>query len=137
MALLLHLKYAYCDVKYKLLKTYCMSLYGCVLWDLGSKSMSDFYVTWRKSIRKLLPLRTHSKYLPLLCDDLPIDVQLFKRLNKFLNKALCNSNICIKICVDLAINGSGSSVSESINVISQSMYCNRNLLYALPSFFQQ
>ena len=64
-------KDAYCDVKYKLLKTYCMSLYGCVLWNLGSKCMSDFYVTWRKSIRKLLrlPLRTHSKYLPLICDD--------------------------------------------------------------------
>ena len=67
-------KDAYCDVKYKLIKTYCMSLYGCVLWNLGSKSMSDFYVTWRKTIRKLLrlPLRTHSKYLPLICDDLLI-----------------------------------------------------------------
>ena len=43
-------KDAHCDVKYKLLKTYFMSLYGCVLWNLGSKSMSDFYVTWRKGI---------------------------------------------------------------------------------------
>ena len=61
-----------------------------------SKSMSDFYVTWCKSIRKWLrlPLRTHSKYQPLICDDLPTDVQLFKRLNKFLNKTLCNSNVC-------------------------------------------
>ena len=82
-----------------------------------------------------LPLRTHSKYLHLICVDLPIDVQLFKRLNKFLNKALCNSNVCVKTCVHLAINGSGSSVSESINVVSQSMNCNRNLLYALPSVF--
>ena len=83
----------------------------------------------------MLPLRTHSKYLPLICDDLPIDVQLFKRLNKFLNKALCNNNMCAKTCVHLAINSSGSSVSESINVVSQSMNCNRNLLYVLPSVF--
>ena len=89
------------------------------------------------NIRKLLrlPLRTHSKYLPLICDDLPIDVQLFKRLNKFLNKALCSSNGCVKTCGHLAINGSGSSVSESINVVSQSMNCNRNLLYGQPSVF--
>ena len=56
-------------------------------------------------------------------------------MNKFLNKALCNSNVCVKTCVHLALNGSGSSVSESINVVSQSMNCNRNLLYALPSVF--
>ena len=103
-----------------------MSLYGCVLWNLGSRSI-------RKLLR--LPLKTHSKYLPLICDDLPIDVQLFKRLNKFLNKALCNSNVCVKTCVHLVINGSGSSVSERINVVSQSMNCNRNLLYAPPSVF--
>ena len=41
--------------------------------------------------------------------------------------------MCVKTCIHLAINGSGSSVSESINVVSQSMNCNRNLVYALPS----
>ena len=109
-----------------------MSLYGCVLWNLGSKSMSDFYVTWCKSIRKLLrlPRRTHNKYLLLICNDLPIEVQLFKRLNKFLNKDLCNSNVCVKTCVHLAINGRWSSVSKSINVVSQSI-----LLYVQPSVF--
>ena len=119
-------KYAYGDVKYKLLKTYCMSLYECILWNLGSRSI-------RKLLR--LPLRTHSKYLPLIWNDLSVHVQLFKRLNKFLNKALCNSNVCVKTCVHLVINGSGSSVSERINVVSQSMNCNRNLLYAPPSVF--
>ena len=43
--------------------------------------------------------------------------------------------MCIKTGVHLATNGSGSSVSESINVVSQSMNCNRNLSYALPSVF--
>ena len=54
---------------------------------------------------------------------------------KSISKAFCNSNGCVKTCVHLAINGSGSSVSGSINVVSQSMNCNRNLLYALPSVF--
>ena len=41
----------------------------------------------------------------------------------------------VKTCVHLAINGSGSSVSESINVVPQAMNCDRNLLYAPPSVF--
>ena len=64
---------AYVDVKYKFFKTYCMSLYGCALWDLDSSFISKFYVSWRKGIRKLLglPLLTHSEYLSLAC-DIPI-----------------------------------------------------------------
>ena len=56
----------YVDVKYKLFKAYCMSLFGDVLWDLNSSFISKFYVFWRKGIRKLLgfPLFTHNKYLP-------------------------------------------------------------------------
>ena len=41
----------------------------------------------------------------------------------------------LKLVVYLAINGSGSSVSESVNVVSLSMNCSRNLLYALPYVF--
>ena len=39
---------AFTDVKYKLFKSYCMSLYGCVLWDFESNFISRFYVTWQK-----------------------------------------------------------------------------------------
>ena len=34
------------DVKYKLFKSYCMSLYGCTLLDLSGKYIEKFYVTW-------------------------------------------------------------------------------------------
>ena len=46
-------------VKYKLLKSFCMPLLG---------------------LRRLfnLPYKTHSRYLPLLCNDLPVDLQLCK-----------------------------------------------------------
>ena len=47
---------AYVDVKYKLFKTYCMSLHACVLWDLDSSFISKYYVSCRKGIRKLLGL---------------------------------------------------------------------------------
>ena len=43
--------------------------------------------------------------------------------------------MCVKTCVHLAIKGSDSSVSESINVLSQSVNCNRNLLHDVSSVF--
>jgi len=34
------------EVKYQLFKSYCMSLYGCPLWDLNDKGIDKFYVLW-------------------------------------------------------------------------------------------
>ena len=129
---------AFTDVKYKLFKSYCMSLYGCVLWDFESNFISRFYVTWRKGIRKLLklPLLTHSKYLPLICNDIPINAQLYRRFNKFLFKACSSNNVLVKMCCNLAINGSGSSVSNNINVVTEFFQCNRNTVWAMPSVFK-
>ena len=79
--------------------------------------MSDFDITWHKSIRKLSrpPLRKDSNYL--LLDDIPINVELFKRLNKILNKALCNNHVCTNICVHLAINKNGISTRYILDFI--------------------
>ena len=45
-------------------------------------------ISWRKSIRKALnvPARTHSVYLPLICECLPLNVQLDLRVMKFFMK---------------------------------------------------
>ena len=55
-------------------------------------------------------------------------------INKFLDKPYVTVIWVLKL-VHFAINGSGCSVSASINVVSQSMNFNRNLLYALSSVF--
>ena len=59
----------YVSVKYKLFKSYCMSLYGCVVWDFDSVIINQFYVTWRNALRRLFNLsnRTHSRYIHLIC----------------------------------------------------------------------
>ena len=64
----------YIPVKYKLFKTYCMSLYGCVLWDFDCTQMNRFYVSWRKALRRLYNLsnRTHNRYIHLICKDTPV-----------------------------------------------------------------
>ena len=61
-----------------------MDLYGCNFWNLAGFD-ALFFTLWRKCIRKLLYLSpmTHSRFLPLLCDDIPVELQLFRRFNKF------------------------------------------------------
>ena len=63
------------DVKYRLVKSYCMAFYGYVLLDLSSKNINKLYVTWRKCIRKFLdiPYRTHARYVSFIFDDVPIE----------------------------------------------------------------
>ena len=41
-------------VKYKLLRSFCMPLYGCVLWDYTCKDIERTFISWRKCIRQLL-----------------------------------------------------------------------------------
>ena len=63
-----------------------MSVYGSSLWDNSSKTVNAFLTAWRKSIRYLLqlPYKCRSIYLPLICNDLPVDVQLHSRFLIFL-----------------------------------------------------
>jgi len=57
-------------IKLSLMKTYCSSFYGTVLWDLTNASVRDVCVVWRKELRRTwdLPHNTHCNLLPLLCD---------------------------------------------------------------------
>ena len=76
------LYYVSFDIKYLLMKTYCMSLYGCPLWELDGKNIEKFYVAWRKGIRRLfgLPNNTHCALLNLIFNDITIDSQIDKRV---------------------------------------------------------
>ena len=86
-----HLSY---DVKYKLFKSYCTPLYGCIHWDLSSIHVQTFYKQWRKGIRRVFDVspRTHCYLLPLLCSDIPIETQLCKRILNFYCKIHESSN---------------------------------------------
>jgi hypothetical protein len=94
------------ETKYRLFKSFCMSVYGSPLWNFEDRHCNKFYVAWRKCIRRLLslPRLTHSKLLCLICEDLPVDLQLHLRFIKFVNSCkkstnsivnmLCNSGLC-------------------------------------------
>jgi hypothetical protein len=117
-----HFGKAYSNVKYALFKTFCMSLFGCPLWNLGGKHVSRFFTAWRKCLRRLLylPARTHCALLPLIVNDHSVEAQLHGRFGNFLYTVLNSSNKCVQLCGKLALYGSGSSVCNSITYI-----CNR------------
>jgi hypothetical protein len=107
------------DVKYKLFKSYCMSAYGSQLWDLSSCKVESFYVTWRKCIRRLYKLhpRSHRCLLNLVCLDETIEVQMCNRFLRFFHTAFTSDNTHVKLACQMALNGSGSSICNSINHI--------------------
>ena len=121
------------DTMYSLFRTYCMPLYGSQLADLGSPSMNRFYVTWRKAIRYTLnlPRMTHCALLHLICNDVPVDVQLSFRFVQFYRSCISSKNVATRICAQLVRNGSRSSVSNSLSYVSKlfghSRYCIENL----------
>ena len=128
---------AHVSVKYALFKAYGMSCYVCVLWRFSSKEMKFFYTQWRKCIRRLLNISpmTHCKYLPLLFEDFPIEVQIFKRFIKFINSIAISSNNCMKLCHKLILQGSNSTVCNNLNHISGILACDRNKITVHKDYF--
>ena len=53
--------FADCFVKCFLIKLYCLALYGCCLWHLGSQSLHLLQTALNKTMRKVwhLPSRSH------------------------------------------------------------------------------
>lgn len=107
------------DTKYKLFKSFCMSVYGSQLWNFESNVCNSFYTAWRKCVKRLfrLPQRTHSCLLNFVCEDLPIDTQLHCRFGRFLNSCLESKSDLIRIVCKTALVNPLSNMSMSTNFI--------------------
>ena len=103
------------STKYKLFKAFCMSVYGSQLWDFESKACERFYIAWRKFIRRLLnlPYKTHCSLFYLICHDLSVNVQLYFRCINFVKTCMHSKMACVRMCCNLAIEGSNSALCNS------------------------
>jgi hypothetical protein len=92
-------------VKLRLIKTFCCSLYGSVLWELDHLSIDSVCCTWRKGLRRVwdVPYRTHCNILPLLCNELPLYDEICKRTANFINVCLNSDCVLVKRLVYRAI----------------------------------
>ena len=79
-------------VKVRLIKAYCLSLYGCELglWDLCNSQIETICVAFRKGLSRCLdvPYYSHSFLLPGLTDTLPLFHEISKRSIRFLYKCM-------------------------------------------------
>jgi len=119
--------HAHSYIRYKLFKSYCMSLYGSPLCDFQSKVMETFYV---KSVRRILdvPPTTHCKYLHYIADDRDIKLQLHMRFVKFIQSTHRSSNLIYNLCFRLASLGNRSN---NISIVCKSIGMTRSSICAL------
>ena len=63
-------------------------------------------------------------------NDVPVETQLFRRVNNFMCNMSTSTNLCLKMCTKLVINGSCSNISKTLNHIiyhtnvSMKVMCN-------------
>ena len=107
----------YSYVKFHLFQLYCMPLYGAMLWDFSSVKVDHFLTQWRKCIRKIwrLPNTTHCVLLPIICNVVPVEIQLHRRFVKFMCSLSNSKNMYIQTCLSLVLGGSASKVCNSLN----------------------
>ena len=119
---LLSVKLGFCspEVLYSLFQNYCMSLYGCQLWDYSNESvLASVFVTWRKCVGNIfsIPYNTHCNLVHLIAQDSSVRVKLHKRYLKFFNSASKSNNTLVSMMSRIVINGSGSAACRSVNFI--------------------
>ena len=85
-------------VKNFLLKSYCLSLYGCGLWSLSSSSIKILEVSLNKLLRKLwcLPRTSHSSIVHCISQIDTISAFIFNRSHSLLSSSLTSSSSLVR-----------------------------------------
>ena len=64
-----------------------------------------------------IPSKTHCKLLHLIVNDISVKLQIHKRFLKFFHSVISSDNEIIKMCDQLMLTGSRSTVCNTINYI--------------------
>ena len=85
-------------VRNKLFHQYCSSMYGSQLWDLTNKNVENMCTQWRNAHRRVLsvPGRTHCDLLPLIADNIPLEVKLDCKYIGFFKSVSTSDNELLK-----------------------------------------
>jgi hypothetical protein len=85
-------------VRIKLFQSFCTSMYGCELRSLADRVIAEFYVAWKKSLRRVLnlPGDSHSYLLSLLSCTLPDFIGICKRSARFISSCLNSRSILVQ-----------------------------------------
>ena len=119
---LLSVKLGFCSPKvlYSLFQNYCMSLYGCQLWDYSNESvLASVFVTRRQCVRNIfsIPYNTHCNLVHLIAKDSSVRVKLHKNYLELFNSVCKSSNTLVAMMSRIVINGSGSAACRSVTFL--------------------
>ena len=93
------------DVRYKLFRSYCSSIYGCELWHFNDSDINNFCTAWRTGLRRVwdLPNTTHSDLQHLIGEDLPIYDELCRRSVLFIRKCFFHTSSLVQFVTNYGI----------------------------------
>jgi exonuclease III len=114
-SLLTKFPYVSQEVKSKLHTAHCMDVYGSQLWNFNEKYVNEFYIAWRKIIRKIwgLPYNTHNKFIHIVNNCLPINLILEKKCMSFIFSTINSTNKTVHSIVDEILHCSNSTFAEN------------------------
>ena len=75
--------------------------------------------------------RTHCDLLPYICDDYSPNIQLYFRIISLCKSLVNSANTISRLCYAQAVSGSGSSVSNSMSVISSLWAVPREYIFKI------
>ena len=75
-------------LKNELLKSYCLSLYRCELWDLSNTDIENVSKAWRSGLKRVwsLPMNCRSAILCIATDTVPLFDLICKRSIMFVRR---------------------------------------------------
>jgi len=76
-----------------------------------------------------LPYSCHSRLLHVICEDAPIDVQLYRRFLNFFLSLSHSRNSLVKAGFRLVLEGSGTATSETLTVVAAHLRTRRHELH--------
>ena len=89
-------RFAFCtpEVLSYLLRCYCMSFYGCAVWDLTSPSIKSLDVCMNKVLRRIwsLPYNSHSGILHVVSNCCSVYSVCYNRFCKLFHRAKSSNN---------------------------------------------
>ena len=74
---------------------------------------------------------THSRYLPLICKNVCIKLNIYRRFNQFLHSKGNTDNSIIRLCGRILLIGSKSNVVKNIKNICNELNCLRDVCLQL------
>ena len=85
----------------RLFNSFCCSHYGCELWDLQCSAIDDYDTAWRTATRQVwrLPRCSHSRFLPLIANCLPIFDTICLRACNFVSSCANSDSFLLSFIV--------------------------------------